>query len=787
MNQLLRYFIIFGVFALFLFIPIIVTRSTLFPFISGKGFFFRIIVEIIFGAWLILAIRDVSYRPRISSLLYALGGFLGVMGLATIFAENPFKSFWSNFERMEGYITLLHLGAYFIVVSALINTERLWRYLFHGLLGTSIFVGCYSILQLYGEITINQGGVRVDATLGNAAYLGGYTIFTIFLGSLMWIKNRTRVIPIAVSWLTGLFFFIVYYLIRISDADTVAETPGKIMLLFSFLILGLCVFLLIRYSRSFLPHRILSGALYAGLVLLNLFVLYNTATRGAILGLIVGVIMVLFLLAFFGKTSNSRVQKGALVALISTAVLLGGFFLVKDADFLKGKGPISRIASISLDDAAPRFMVWNIAWQGIKERPIFGWGQENFNFVFNTHYDPRMFGQEAWFDRTHNILFDWFIAGGVLGLVSYLSLFATGLYLLWRRSSEGEEEITFNEKVVLTGLISAYFFSNLFVFDNTVSYVFFFGLLAYIHSKRSRRLQYEWKIASSPLNQQIATSGIIILTLFSLYFFNAKGILAARGIIDAFQNYDNDLSKNTEIFRKTIAYDSFATSEVREHLARTSGDIQSIPFDEDQKQELYELAKSEMRKQVEEHPRDARFHVFMGSLLNSYGEATAAISYLEDAHELSPRKQDILFELGSSYLNLGNPNKALEFFKEAYDLDPTFSEVRIIYATGLIYAGNVNEAKRILAESGQSEAFDQRLIRAYLATNNINEVISIYERELVHRPNDIQLRISLAVSLANVGRSAEAIKRIEEAIEIDPALEEQGNVLIQQIRAGNSF
>ena len=63
-----------------------------------------------------------------------------------------------------------------------------------------------------------------------------------------------------------------------------------------------------------------------------------------------------------------------------------------------------------------------MAIKGFIEKPILGWGQEGFNFVFNKYYDPRMYTQEPWFDRAHNTYLDWLIVGGALGLLSYLAI-----------------------------------------------------------------------------------------------------------------------------------------------------------------------------------------------------------------------------------------------------------------------------------------------------------------------------------------------------------------------------
>jgi O-antigen ligase len=77
-----------------------------------------------------------------------------------------------------------------------------------------------------------------------------------------------------------------------------------------------------------------------------------------------------------------------------------------------------------------------MAIKGIAEKPFIGWGQESFNYVFNKYYDPRMYNQEQWFDRAHNVFFDWLTAGGILGLGTYLFFFGTLLWYLWRKNDD---------------------------------------------------------------------------------------------------------------------------------------------------------------------------------------------------------------------------------------------------------------------------------------------------------------------------------------------------------------
>src|SRR3990167_1826593 len=108
-KQILRNTVLTGLF-LIPFVPFLVSSAFFFPFITTKAFTFRIIVEVIFAAWLLLTLLDSEYRLKKSIILYSVLGFLAVIGLADLFGVAPVKSLWSNFERMEGYITLLHLG-----------------------------------------------------------------------------------------------------------------------------------------------------------------------------------------------------------------------------------------------------------------------------------------------------------------------------------------------------------------------------------------------------------------------------------------------------------------------------------------------------------------------------------------------------------------------------------------------------------------------------------------------------------------------------------------------------
>src|SRR3989304_6041643 len=107
MKEILKYSIWAGIYAV-LFIPFIVANDMFFPYITGKAFTFRIIVEIILGLWLILIIKDKEFRPKWSWVLGSVLIFTFILFLADVNAVAPFKAFWSNYERMEGWVTFVH-------------------------------------------------------------------------------------------------------------------------------------------------------------------------------------------------------------------------------------------------------------------------------------------------------------------------------------------------------------------------------------------------------------------------------------------------------------------------------------------------------------------------------------------------------------------------------------------------------------------------------------------------------------------------------------------------------
>ncbi len=794
MNKFLRYFIVGGALAT-LFLPLLISDSIFFPFISGKNFLFRIIVELMLAAWVLLMLRMPEYRPRSSLISRALILFITILTLADIFAMNPYKAFWSNFERMEGLIGFLHLLGYFFVVSSVIRTEKLWGILFHTSIGVSLFTCLYASLQIGGELAINQGGVRVDATFGNAIYLAVYLLFHIFL-----VKKRVYgPKEIFKSVMLGSAMFLIYYLVRVSSSSIEAHRIGVILSLSS-----LAALLLSGYALQTSKERVLKLLRIVFEWLLIIFyvvVIFYTATRGVIVGLGASLIVLAVLLLLAPENESRRVYRKIGGGILLLIILAGAsFFMFRDVPAIRNHHVFGRLASVSItgDDATARYRVWGMAFEGFKERPILGWGQEGFNYVFNKYYDPKMYAREQWFDRTHDVFLDWLIAGGIFGLLSYLFIYFALLRRVWkapRGTPEDREAYTLSyvEKVVLTAVVTGYFIQNFFVFDNLTSYIVFFILLSYVHFVTTSRLRVAERVSEfNTVTHQLVPALTVVLLVFALYFFNVKPIMAGQTLIAALQQYpmtqngEGGPAKNLELFKKALSYNTFAASEIREQLAQVATTIfQAKDAPESLKTAYFEVGYNELKAQLEQTPEDARYHLFMGVFLNAAGQYQEGVSYLEKALSFSPTKQTIMFELGTSYLNGGDYEKALAVFKKAFELEPAFNDARIIYALGAVYANKQDLADSILIDGfGTTLVNDSRLMQAYANKKQFPRLIEIYKNLLEKQPNNTDLHLRLAGAYYQNGQRALAIAQIRKVIEIDPNLKEQGEQSIKEIQEG---
>src|SRR4030043_1910919 len=202
-NDLIAKIIKYGVYLSF-FSILVISASTYFPFIVGKYVFFRIVVEIIFLLYLFLAIIDKSYRPKLSKIFIFLAIFIFFAALSTIFGVDSYLSFWSNYERMEGFLTLFHYFLFFVVIVGVFKKEKDFDTGFKVFFAVTIFAAFYGLfqkLQLKLPYLYLYQTDRIGSTLGNPAYLGALMVFGIFFAVFLFWKYKNKIVRLLLAGL----------------------------------------------------------------------------------------------------------------------------------------------------------------------------------------------------------------------------------------------------------------------------------------------------------------------------------------------------------------------------------------------------------------------------------------------------------------------------------------------------------------------------------------------------------------------------------------------------------
>ncbi|MFH0956041.1 MAG: O-antigen ligase family protein, partial [Candidatus Falkowbacteria bacterium] len=424
------------------FLALIFIEGFYFPFIITKTVFFRLLLQFGLSLYLLLlALNFKKYQPRFNLALILVVIFFFVQLAAAIFGLDFYKSFWSDFERMEGVISLIYLAVYLFLLQVFLRSRKDWLFYVRLILISSVLVSLYGLAQKFNILPVFEAGIgRVTSTIGNAAFLAGYLLVALGLG-------------------------IYYY-----------------------------------FNEARKNYKYLTLAATA----LNLIVLLLTSTRGAILGLVVGVLAFLFLNVIF---LPGKARKSSVIILLFVVLIFGGFYFFR-SNFAGSKIEfINRMATISTADGSVnnRLAVWKMALSDFKFHPVLGVGMENFDIIYNKYYRPDI--SENWFDRTHNVYLDQLMAGGVLGLAAYLAILGYLFYLLFKNRRED-----YYKFAVLFSLLIAYAIHNFFVFDTlNTSFLYFFliGLIGFSRGSLTSNLE----VKLPPNNKAFNRIFIILLIL----------------------------------------------------------------------------------------------------------------------------------------------------------------------------------------------------------------------------------------------------------------------------------
>lgn len=469
---------------------------------------------------------------------------------------------------------------------------------------------------------------------------------------------------------------------------------------------------------------------FLAIIIVNFLAIFRSQAQ-AVFFSVLGGGGLLFLLWFSFKT---RFEKLGRILLISSSVLvLFSLILV----FLPGNFIYNYLEKI----IKPRYINWEIAWQGFLQRPLLGWGLENYPLFFPKLFNPCFFisecGKEIWFDRTHNIIFDTLFSLGIFGLLSYLGIFIVFFYILIKKYFK-EKLINFWTFSVFSVIPITYFIQNLAVFDMVSSLVMFFSVLAFGNFlaglKEEKKELFSddnsgpWQRSSTPeqLSSPAPVLGkkklwlsifILLIFLFAFSYFIIKPLKSNLLMIKSL-NPRFSPTERINIYQKTLQTSPLGKYQIREYFSQRSEIIirTNLPqfFSETNEKRKEEIRKeiekeldfviSELEKTQKEMPLDYRSAIQLANLYNLYSSIKPekiflAEEYGEKTIFLSPQNQNGYWLLAQSKIYQKKFKEALELAEKAIKLEPRHLFSHLIAVRIVKFLNNPQKAEKLIQKA----------------------------------------------------------------------------------------
>ncbi len=665
--EMILLFLIHGATYLMLATPLIVGSRYFFPYVGPKGLYLMALIEIVFFAWLILAFLSPKYRPQKNAVLFAVGAYVLILSIATLFGADPLRSFWSKFERMSGLLMWLHLFAFLVAVISVFKRKDWERFLLVSL-GIAVVACFLFFVDTSGSLTAKGG-----STLGNSSFLATYLLFNIYF---------------------ALYLFYVFF----QRAKKKIREQRESTLSISKTALVACsfIFMVITLSMSKGQAAIVSCIGGFGLIFL-------------------------FWLAFQNKRPWIR--------RIAKAITILGFIVYISAIFLL-LYPGTFVQDFYLNfRTESRPLVWQSAWQGFRERPILGWGPQNFGFVFEKNLQPWFIAHDKPnFDQAHNIVMDSLVDVGILGFLAYMSLLGSVFWVLWKKQQRSR--LSFWAAAIFSALLIAHFTQNLTVFDMPASFLMFFLALGFVGSLAARGKSSSEEIKIRRVSPVVAIISIVLLG-FCLNFFVYKPSLAGQGLIKALLSQSH--SQRIEAYEQTMHSSLMGMYQIRTHSA---GDlIKRAEKGEAYKQE-FDFMSQELEKSLKTSPLDFDSRFALAKIYNAYGmlydttKLTRAEEILKDAIQLSPTNQRVYWEMSQTQFLLGRPDESIFYAEQSIAIDPNLAYSHLFYVNLLMIAGKnelaLEKAREALESVPESQA--RRIKPSF--KENLEQILGIEDLEL---------------------------------------------------------
>ncbi|MBU3934793.1 O-antigen ligase family protein [Patescibacteria group bacterium] len=728
----------------------------------GKTIIFRIILSILifFFVYQIAYRKDISlFRnldPKAVKLILGILALLfSLLLLSTIFSQDIGFSFWGSPWRAGGFLTF----AFYIIfgiLTFLIIKERDWKRIWDFSIFIGILVTVFGIFQYFGLFPdfIVSRETGVASTMGNSNLLAIYLSLLFFLALSFGLKEKS----------------------------------------------------------------ILKKILYFLSVFLFAFAIFISGARSTYLGIIIG--LSFFLFFYPKKMARLKITAGCLLILSALAVYCLNAF-PNPPNFIKNNATINKtfsylvartsIKQVFIDLTETRSSAWRVGLLAIKEKPIFGWGPENFSIGFDKYYDPALPRiATMWWDRAHNFLIEYAVTSGIPFLIVYLLLIGVLFWQLQKlKNSYKSEGAGINQSILVHGIQAAfiaYLISLFFTFDDIDTYLVFFfftGYCLYLISSSQKQpllnqnnnknnvsllssLLYKWRKAV-----------IVFLFIFLIFFiwsYNLKPLFINKELnwaeyYSTNKKYQTAIEKIEKVLPSHSIIDHYA-------LLQYSDVLKSWQEEDPQNLALIQRQIQVLEKAAELRPTYTRTWLLLGNYLAlsvannpdiKTGEKEALLGkadyYFRKALELSPKRQRIFLGWSYVYLLWEKYDEAKEKSDQCIEINPTLGDCYWRKALSNIALGEIAESKENIEKAKQNSFNTEsgnnlsQLLNLYLTfpknlqTTNYEyyqTLAEIYEELIARKSTNVQYRASLAYVYKELGEYEKSGKKAVKVFEMQP-------------------
>lgn len=553
--------------------------------------------------------------------------------------------------------------------------------------------------------------------------------------------------------------------------------------------------------------------------LIMFFEFKNMHTSGAIIGLTLSILLFFLLIGL--SHVQKRIRKYSLIIFIVAILGVAGVFSQSQTAWFKDSF-LKNLTSQKVTFQT-RLISWRGALADFKYHPILGTGFGNYAIIFDKHFDPTFFNYtktETYFDRAHNNLIDITSTTGLLGLLTYLSIFCAAFYYLgceFKRNGKrvgpdgnGQKNL---EIIVIVALIFAYFVQNLAIFDSYTTYIglmIILGFIYYLVNGQDNEDEEDNNPVVSgdkPLLVIKKTKTEIILLIVLLvvaylfaYRYNIRSWQMFQGVIKGYsQIAEGDIISGIETYKENF------TGGPLEHDGRVTlinlvssnlSVLDSLKAEQAQAILDYTISLAELN--VKDNPADslmqlqlaqlydiaARFNYKDAALFNYYsGEAMQAIEYSITS---SPRRIPVYLVKAQMQLERGENEEAVKTVQYAIDLNTVYSDSYCRLAQIYIFLKNEKDLGPVLDKcvdlKGVSDISSDKILSLalnyYASRSDYNRALVLGERLAALYNKDPQVMLNLATLYLLTGERDKAQTAVNSAILLDPKLAASGAVLM---------